>query len=366
MQITVQSSAQNLGIESAPFNRATITTQKIMLYVLLALSPAFVVMNYFFGFGVLLNFILSAASALVFEFIVAILRQRKIKHFLSDLSYLVTAMILAMALPPLMPWYLVVVATAFAILLVKHAFGGLGMNIFNPAMAATAFMLIATPSFYYTTYVTPNHNAIEISNFTKSFEVKFNLEDRVILQKEMKAASSDADMLTGATYLESIKTQRKASSDDFNYHADFLASSYDPYLYLAIAYVFGGLLLIILHIIHYHMPLVFLASIGLFSYLYELYDPNISINIAENLLLGGTIMCAFFIITDPVTNSGTLKGRIVFSFFVGFLVVIIRINGSYSDSVAFAILLGNTCAPLIDVLTKRRPFGIGYRQGGLD
>ena len=91
-----------------------------------------------------------------------------------------------------------------------------------------------------------------------------------------------------------------------------------------------------------------------------------SISAVEHLLLGGTMLGAFYIITDPVTTCGTFKGRILLSVIIALLIILIRVHGSYSDSVAFAVMLGNCLAPLMDVLTKRRPFGIGYRKGGLD
>ena len=366
MQITVQSSKQNLGIENAPHLCESITTQKIMLYVLLALLPAFGVMTYFYGYGTLVQFVISSVSAVFFEIVVALLRHRKIVHHLKDLSYLVTAALLALTLPPLLPWYLTIVATAFAILLVKHAFGGLGMNVFNPAMAGFIFLVIATPSVFYSTYLTPTHKAYEVVTLNASLDAISLYKSPVIYQEELKIRSQEAEALTGATHLESLKTLRKANAVHDTQSIDFSYGGNEAYMYLAIAYGLSGIILIALKVIHYHMPLAFLATIAGAGYLYHYLDPAMSIGYIEHLLLGGTMLCAFFIITDPVTNAGTLRGRIVFSIFVALLVIVIRVNGSYSDSVAFAVLLGNCAAPLIDVMTRRRPFGIGYREGGLD
>ena len=134
---------QILGLETAPHLKASMTTQKIMLIVLLSLIPAFIVAIFYFGFGVFWQFVNCTVTALICECFVCLLRRRNLLHYLSDLSYLVTAMILALTLPPLLPVYYSVIATVFAIIVVKAVFGGLGHNIFNPAMAAFIFLVIS-------------------------------------------------------------------------------------------------------------------------------------------------------------------------------------------------------------------------------
>lgn len=365
MQITVQSAKQNLGIQTAPHLHDKMTTSKMMVLVFIALLPAFITNIYFFGFGVLWQFIIAAITAIICEVVVAFLRSRKIIKTLSDYSYLVTALILALTLPPLLPWYLTVVATAFAILLVKHCFGGLGMNIFNPAMAGFIFLMISTPGIFFSTYVSPGPDAYKIATLDTTYQSIFKGADTENLRIKLKEATANADLLTGATYLESIKTVRKAGLTESIAAVDFTNRAFNAYLCMAIAYTIGGLLLIITKVILYQMPLCFIATIFIGGSIWHYLDPAMSISAVEHLLLGGTMLAAFFIITDPVTNAGTSKGRIVFSIFTALLILLIRIQGSYSDSVAFAILLANACAPLIDVLTHRRPFGIGYKDGGL-
>lgn len=175
-----------------------------------------------------------------------------------------------------------------------------------------------------------------------------------------------ADALTGATFLESIKTSRKAETVESVPHVDFTGPSFMAYAWLGGAYVLGGLILIFTGCIRFQVPLAFLGAVAATAAIWHHYDPALSITTVEHLLMGGTMLGAFYIITDPVTTCGTFKGRIILSAFIGVLAVIMRINGSYSDSIAFAVMLGNCLAPLMDVMTKRRPFGIGYRTGGLD
>lgn len=366
MQITVQSAKQNLGIEAAPHLHAPMTTQKIMLYVLIALIPAYGTVIYFFGFALIWQFLLCALTAYILELICAALRSKNLKLAAKDLSGIVTAAILALTIPPLLPWHLSIAATFFAIVIVKQVFGGLGMNIFNPAMAGFIFLVISAPGVFYSTWLTPAPAALKVATIDKTAGVIFMGDNPKVIYDEIVSLKENPDVLTGATFLESIKTARKAGTVNEIKTTNFTSDDYFAYLCLAIAITVGGLFLIIFKIILFQMPLAFLLTVGSLGGLWHFLDPTASISALEHLLFGGTMLGAFFIITDPVTNCGTSKGRILFAILSGFLLILIRINGSYSDSVAFAVMLSNAAAPLIDVLTRRRPFGIGYRKGGLD
>lgn len=616
MQISVQSAKQNLGIEPAPHLHCQMSTTRIMMTVILSLIPAVGVMTYFFGSGTLIQFIIASLTAIACQVLTALMRNRRIKHVLRDPSGVVTALLLALTLPPLLPWYFTVMATAFAMLLVRECFGGLGMNIFNPAMSGFIFLVISAPGIFYSTWVSPTPGAMYVATPSRTLDVVFGGADPQVLIKEIKdlnrqneyevshsmaqisqdraqaeaqkqketaasdaAAASDADAdkikspdangqdstepnnentsladeataasdtdsteadvatttdtestepevtttadeaaatedtapandvaatedtatakdlaasqetaapvqeaatednaasdeavntqdevandaamaasaaegnettqdeskleatsaevqiakandvakdvataknenaakvgqsvhmqdeiianahdtsnelmireqerlqeqatiaiegrftadaLTGATFLESIKTSRKAETVESVPHVDFTGPSFMAYAWLGGAYILGGLILIFTGCIRFQVPLAFLGAVAATAAIWHHYDPALSITTVEHLLMGGTMLGAFYIITDPVTTCGTFKGRIILSAFIGVLAVIMRINGSYSDSIAFAVMLGNCLAPLMDVMTKRRPFGIGYRTGGLD
>lgn len=459
MQISVQSAKQNLGLEPAPHVHCAMSTSRIMYYVLISLLPALAVFTYFFGAATLIQFALAAISALFCQALAAFLRNRPLARALKDPSGLVTALLLALTLPPLLPWYYTVSATVFAMLIVRECFGGLGMNIFNPAMSGFIFLVISAPSVFYNTWVSPTPAAITLATPMRVCEVIFKGEDPQQLRTELKdwcvkqehdyslqlqqklqlqqqqaleaaqaakvattaadaanTANADAntaadetteaaatdnsainpnataettgaallannaeilvpsqasfltvDSLTGATFLESTKTARKAGNiATNNAKIDFLSPSFIAYTYLAGAYLLGGLFLIFTHVIRFQVPLVFLVTIAIAGAAWHHLVPSISITALEHVLLGGTLLGAFYIITDPVTTCGTGKGRLILSVIIALLVILLRVHGSYSDSVAFAVMLGNCLAPLIDVLTKRRPFGIGYRKGGLD
>lgn len=374
MQISEQSAKQNLGIEPAPHVHAAMSTRRIMIYLMISLIPALGVITFYFGCGTLWQFIICAIAALACQVLSAFLRSRSIKAALRDPSGLVTALLLAITLPPLLPWQFTLIAIVFAMLIVRECFGGLGMNLFNPAMAGFIFLVISVPSMFYQTWITPAPQAVLIATPVRTAQIIFGEEDPKMLVTEIielnnRAGADGAkytDVLTGATFLESTKTARKAEAVDNLVKIDFTGSTFQAYLALAIAYTFGGLMLIYLKVIRFQVPLTFLATIAAVGALWHYLDPSMSINAIEHLLLGGTMLGAFYIVTDPVTTCGTFKGRILFACFIACLVILLRIKGSYSDSVAFAVLLGNCVAPLIDVMTKRRPFGIGYRTGGLD
>ena len=414
MQISVQSAKQNLGIEPAPHVHCAMSTRKIMVLVLLSLVPALAVFTYFFGAGTLIQFALAAVTAVICQLLAAFLRGRSLKRALQDPSGLVTALLLALTLPPLMPWYFTVIGTVFAMIIVRECFGGLGMNLFNPAMSGFIFLVISVPGVFYNTWITPTPNAISIAHPTRVYEVIFTgaspddlISELKVLNREQEEAyfvakaeaaqlatqqaaeqsaqqaapQSEAatptntlqfeghaavDVLTGATFLESIKTARKAGNVDEQLKLDFMNPSFNAYVWLAGAYALGGIFLIATHVIRFQVPLSFLVGVIALGALWHHLDPTMSISAFEHVLMGGTMLGAFYIVTDPVTTCGTFKGRILLSFLIGLLVIVIRVHGSYSDSVAFAVMLGNCMAPLMDVMTKRRPFGVGYRKGGLN
>lgn len=373
---------QILGLETAPHLKASMTTQKIMLIVFLCLVPAFAVDIFYFGFGVLWQFLNCAITALLCELLVAFLRKRPVIHYLSDLSYLVTAMILALTLPPLLPVYYGVVTTVFAIIFVKSVFGGLGHNIFNPAMAGFIFIVISCPKIVGTTWIAPapqaytyasaqatfdvvysGKNASEIKNLVDSLNVTDNSND-AIEAVSGHSLTKTLDAFTGATFLEQAKTPRKSGVLNEMTPNDYSKSQNQAYIALAIAYILGGIVLLAFRIIIFKMVFTFFAAFIVFSAIFYHLNPGQFFTPLDNLLFGGTMLAGFFIITDPVTNSGTARGRVYFSILVAFLIVIIRAYGSYSDAVAFSIMLANACAPLIDVLTRRRSYGIRYKKKG--
>lgn len=355
----------NLATAPAPHLHSPLSTQKIMAITLLSLLPAFLVSIYFFGTGLLWQFLISAITAFLCQLLVGFLRHRSLYKSIGDLSYLVTAILLALTLPPLIPFFLTIIVTAFAILIVKECFGGLGMNIFNPAMAGFVFLLVSAPSFVFNTYIVPAPEAYTVASLDKTYEVIFNKADPLELHDEILKLNTSTDSFSGATWLESTKTARKSGQMQDIPRINYQDGNEQGYLYLALAYALGGLVLLAFKIIFLRMIVSFFIAITCFVLLGQWLFPDLVLSLDTQLILGGTMLGAFYIITDPVTNAGTARGRIIFAILCAFLIVLIRAFGSYSDAVAFAVLLANASAPLIDVLTHRRAYGYNYHKGGL-
>lgn len=365
--MTESSRRQNLGIEAAPHLYARTSTSSIMAVTSLCLIPAFLVSLYFTGFGIVWQLGISLATAIVCEIACSILRHRQLLSMIKDYSFIITCLILVMTLPPLLPWYLTCAATAFAILIVKEAFGGLGMNIFNPAMAGFIFIFISSSNFMFQSWVSPHADAISIATPQSTYEVIFKNSSSKELRDQIKNMEADIpDAFTGATWLESINTARKAGSSLDIGEIKFSSESFIGYLYSAFALMVGGIVLMCIKLVFIRMILAYFTALVLFSGLFYYFYPQYFLPPLHELLCGGTIIAGFFIITDPVTNAGTAKGRIIYAIFTAFLIVMIRAFGTYSDAVAFSVLLANAAAPLIDVLTHRRSFGNKYKKGMLD
>ena len=321
----------------------------IMLKVLLALIPAIAAYVWVFGGGILVTLALASVTALGAEALMLKLRNRPIKPFLLDGSALLTAWLLALSLPPLAPWWLVVVGTAFAIVIAKQLYGGLGYNPFNPAMVGYAVLLISFPVLM-THWPAP----LELAHAKLSFA-----EQAQYIFSGVLPAGTQMDAVSMATPLDYLKTQLTlhrqvqdvATAEQFGY----LGAKGTEFV--TAAYLLGGLYLLQQRIISWHLPSAFLAVLAAMSGAFYLADASHFANPAFHLFTGASMLGAFFIITDPVSGPTTPKGKLVFAGGVAVLTYLIRVYGGYPDGVAFSVLLMNMCVPLIDAWTQPRVFG---------
>lgn len=332
---------------SSPFlsgvNRVTLH----MLHLLLALVPAVIALVYFFGPSVLITIVLAVVVAISAETIMLKLRNRPIKPFLLDGSAVVTAVLLAIALPPLAPWWLTTVGILFAIIFAKHLYGGLGYNPFNPAMIAYVLLLVSFPleMTSWLPVVGLNEQALD---FTSTFQVIFNGQ-----------LASGIDTISGATPLDAMKTQIGLSESPSLILQQSLFNGFagQGWMWINVWLALGGLYLINRRVISWHIPTAMLAGLASISLVTWLVSPETTASPIFHLLSGGTMLGAFFIATDPVTAATTIKGRLVFGAGVGLLTYIIRIWGGYPDGIAFAIIIMNMLVPLIDYYTQPRVYG---------
>jgi electron transport complex protein RnfD len=316
---------------------------------LLALVPGIIAYTWIYGGGILVSITVATITALACEAALLKIRQRPIKPYLIDMSAVVTAWLLALALPPLAPWWLVVVGTFFAIVIAKQLYGGLGYNPFNPAMVGYAVLLISFP-LIMTKWPAP----LLLAEHPLSFMEQLNFIFSNILPSEIKV-----DAITSATPLDYLKTQLMLKHEVTNITQAPIFGMFGAKGGEVVtgAYFLGGLYLLQQRIISWHLPTAFLAALATISFTFYVIDSTHFANPLFHLMSGASMLCAFFIITDPVSGPTTPKGKLYFAAGVGILTYLIRVYGGYPDGVAFAVLLMNMCVPLIDSLTQPRVFG---------
>jgi len=343
-------------IASSPHTHVKRSTSDLMKWVALCALPGLLAQTYFFGFGTLIQLIFAITVAIVFEAAVMKLRRRPIRMALRDHSAIVTAWLLAVAIPPMSPWWIAFIGLIFAILIAKHLYGGLGHNPFNPAMIAYVVLLISFP-VQMTSWIAPNQLAPESISFSDAFSLIFTGFDGDGLSLQQLRIGIDG--VTMATPLDSIKTSLKAGHtlSEVMSQPQFGGLAGIGWEWVNLAYLAGGIVLLRLKVINWHIPVSFLAGLLITSTLAMLFAPGTTASPLVHLLSGATMLGAFFIATDPVTASTTVKGRLIFGAFIGAMVFIIRSWGGFPDGVAFAVLLANMCVPLIDYYTKPRTYG---------
>jgi electron transport complex protein RnfD len=275
--------------------------------------------------------------------------------YLKDCSALVTAVLLALALPPYAPWWIVFVGTASAIILAKQLYGGLGYNPFNPAMVGYVVLLISFP-VEMTRWAIPQ-TLLSDGQVLPSLSAS--------LQSVFMGSTAAIDGFTGATPLDLFKSQQGLLVEQIHAeHALFSSASFSTFgtgsgwEWVNVAFLLGGLFLLYQKAFTWHAPVGMLASLTIMAFLF--YDGGSSESgggVFFHLLSGGTMLGAFFIITDPVSSATSNKGRLIYGASIGILIYIIRVWGNYPDAVAFAVLLMNFAAPFIDYYTLPRTYG---------
>jgi H+/Na+-translocating ferredoxin:NAD+ oxidoreductase subunit D len=320
-----------------------------MFKVLLGLVPGIIAYAWLFGGGILITLALATTTALATESLMLKLRKRPVQPFLTDYSAVITAWLLALAIPPLAPWWLIVVGTAFAIVIAKQLYGGLGYNPFNPAMIGYAVLLISFPVL-----MTKWPAALSLAETKLSFMDQFHY-----IFNHALPVNVTMDAVTSATPLDYLKTQLKLkqSMESIQTAPLFGALGGKGSEYVTIAYLLGGLFLWQQKIITWHLPTAFLGSIAVISGLFWLINPSQFATPVLHIFSGASILAAFFILTDPVSGPTTPKGKLYFAAGAGVITYLIRVYGGYPDGVAFAVIFMNICVPLIDAYTQPRVFG---------
>ncbi|MCB1860141.1 MAG: RnfABCDGE type electron transport complex subunit D [Chromatiaceae bacterium] len=335
-----------------PYTHAGTSVNRIMLLVMLALAPATLLGFYLFGWPAILLFLTTLLTAVLAEMLALKLAGKPVRKFLLDGSALLTGWLLAMTLPPWAPWWTGAVGALIAILIGKQVFGGIGQNLFNPAMVARVVLLISFP-LEMTLFQQPLPLcSASAPGFIDSLAISFGNYTPV-------------DAVSSATLLGQIKTElgRGVPFDRAALDAGSLwRSSWGDVAgsmgeTSALLLLTGGLLLIYKRIITWHIPCAMLGTLALLAALFNLIDPVRYVDPLTHLTSGAAVLGAFFIATDLVTSPVSRQGQLLFGAGCGLLVYVIRTWAGYPEGVAFAVLLMNACTPLIDHYLKPRIYG---------
>lgn len=339
----------------SPHSHSQQTTGHLMRLVLLALLPGLLTQWFLFGWGVIFQLLLCGVTALATEALVLALRQRPLTP-LFDGSALLTASLLAVALPPLAPWYVAVIGSAFAILVAKQLYGGLGQNPFNPAMVAYVLLLVSFPGHMTGWLPAPGlaEFSVTLPDAANTIFTGFTLDGYSVHQLKLAA-----DGTTMATPLDTLKTGLKQGLPlaDIQAGPTFSHWAGAGWQWVNLAYLLGGVFLLATRTIAWQIPVSLLLGLGGAATLAWGLAPDHFAFPTLDLFCGATMLGAFFIATDPVTAATTVRGRLLYGLIIGLLVFLIRHIGGYPDGMAFAVLLANIGVPLLDRLTRPRAYG---------
>lgn len=322
---------EKLTISLSPHVHGGDSVQKNMYGVLIALIPAMLCSFWFFGIGAIAVTAVAVASCVFFEWFIGKYLLKLPTPTVSDGSAIITGILLAFNVPSNIPLWMVIVGSLFAIGIVKITFGGLGCNLFNPALAGRAFMLISFP--------------VQMTTWPVASQPFFTL-----------------DAETGATPLAmvsaAIKTGDVSELKDLPNYLDMLLGQTGGCIgeVCAIALLIGLIYMLCKKIITWHIPITILATVAVFTGLLHISNP-IYADPLTHLLSGGLLLGAIFMATDYVTSPMTKKGQIIYAICIGFLTVVIRTWGAYPEGMSFAILIMNAFTPLINNYCKPKRFG---------
>lgn len=313
-------------VSPSPHVHADVSTRSLMRDVVIALAPAALVSILFYGWSELLVLAVSVASCVLFEWAITKWLLKR-PSTISDLSAVVTGILLALNLPVTTPWWVVMIGAIFAIGVVKMTFGGIGQNLFNPAIAGRVFLLISFPT-YMTDWTVPQgfiHSTDAVSGAT-------------LLGKY---AEGGVDALAGTDYLQTMFFNIGGSAGEIS----------------TVALLLGFIYLLCRRVVKPWIPLSIFATVFVISGIFWLVDPATYTDPVFNLLTGGVVLGACFMATDYVTSPMSTMGGVVYGIGIGLILMMIRYFGSYPEGMSFAILIMNCAVPLINNWFHPRKYG---------
>lgn len=327
-------SDQPIIVSASPHVHSDRTSKKLMYDVVIALIPAFLVSIYVFGIGALIVTSVAVISCLLFEYVI----QKyllKTTVTITDGSALLTGLLLAFNLPSNLPIWMIISGSLVAIGIAKLSFGGLGFNIFNPALVGRVFLLVAFP-VQMTSWPTAIVNNTAVTDAVTGATSLGVIKEGLLFGETMTQISSKIP-----TTIEMLFGFTGGSIGEIS----------------ALALLFGGLFLIYRKVISWHIPIILLVTIAIMTGIFWTINPEHYANPLIHILSGGALLGAFFMATDLVTSPMTKKGMVIFAIGIGIITVVIRLFGAYPEGISFAILIMNAFVPLINKYFKPRRFG---------
>ena len=332
---------------TSPHLPVTENVPVMMRQVLAALVPGVACMIWLFGPGVIINLLLAALTALGAEAGTLAASRRPVRETLLDGSAVLTGVLLALALPPLSPWWIPVTGTLFAVVVAKQLYGGLGYNPFNPAMAGYAVLLISFP--------------LELTLWTAPHSGPGLWDTCMLVFTGSLPDGMSLDALTRATPMDAVKTRLGLSETLHEIRAETLFGliGSSGWEWINIWFLLGGLWLLKARVIQWQIPVGMLGGLFCMALVFYISNPDTFTSPLFQVFSGAAMLGAFFIATDPVSASTTPRGRLIYGAGIGILTFLIRTWGGYPEGIAFAVLLMNMAAPTIDHYTQPRVFGHG-------
>lgn len=327
--------SNKLYLSSSPHFSSGLKTQNIMAAVIISLLPECIYGIYTFGLCAFITIFTSVVSCVLFEFIFQKVTKQKV--VISNLSAVVTGLLLALVCPPTVPFWMVIIGAAVAIIFAKGLFGGIGSNVFNPALSGRAFMFISFPAIMGATWLMPNT--------VKGIE-----------------AYKAVDAISSSTILPTLKNSADATIDFVQYFFGNRAGCIGEtsIFLILISFIF----LLVTKVIDWRAPVSMILTVSICAFLAGfISNGNVEqglIEVLENLLTGGLVFGATFMVTDYATTPITKPGRLIFGCCCGLITFLIRKFGGYPEGVMFSILIMNSVAPLLNNFTPRM-YGYGKK-----
>ena len=320
-----------LTVSPSPHVHTDDSTRKIMYRVVYAMIPALIWSVFVFGIDALRVTLIAVAACLAFEYLIQKYLM-KITPSVTDGSALVTGILLAFNVPAGIPWWIIVIGSLAAIGIGKLSFGGLGSNIFNPALVGRVFLLISFPVQMTAWPVNRQSEVDTVTSATPLGIIKEGLTNGTPVSELVPDLPATSDMLLG------------------NIGGSLGEIS-------ALLIILGGLYMLFKKVITWHIPVSIIASVGIIAAIFWGVDPQSYVNPVYHLLTGGLMLGAIFMATDMVSSPMTPKGQIIYGVGIGVITISIRLFGAYPEGISFAILIMNAFTPLINTYVKPKRFG---------